>query len=201
MESRKITIISSETQQKYVIMSNAEKLIDLKSDLDKEGINYKDMTFMEGITKSEFNDDNAVLPQNVEYRGNKTNELVFMLTKSEKKIKSGMMNIKRIELYEYIKAKNLQDVCLKTYNKNFTQLKTAELEDIVNHHRNSIPHENACASSTSSHEVPPTIEERISILEERVAKLEQALTSDLKDNVIESSYSDAEITNMFKGLE
>ena len=48
MEARKITIVSTKTQKKSVIMSGAETLGELKNDLRNAGIDFEDMTFYEG---------------------------------------------------------------------------------------------------------------------------------------------------------
>lgn len=89
MENRKITIVSTRTQKKSVIMSAATTLAELKSDLRANGIDYEDMTFYEGLSKVELKDDASILPHDVPYKDKVTNELVFMLTTANKKIKSG----------------------------------------------------------------------------------------------------------------
>ena len=96
MEARKITIVSTKRQEKSVIMSDATTLEELKRDLDKANIDYEGMVFYEGVSKTELINNNSVLPSNIPYRGQTTNELVFMLTNPNKKIKSGAMNRKEI---------------------------------------------------------------------------------------------------------
>ena len=90
MEARKITVVSTRNQKKSVIMSAATTLAELKADLRQNGIDYEGMTFYEGTSKIELKDDNSVLPHDVPYKGQTTNELVFMLTNTNKKIKSGI---------------------------------------------------------------------------------------------------------------
>ena len=124
MEARKITIVSTKTQKKSVIMSTAETLGQLKSDLAAANIDYSDMTFYEGLTKTELKSDDSVLPKEVPYTNRATgttittNELVFMLTNTNKKIKSG---VSRKEVYQMIKDRNLTEACIDKYYKNFTQ--------------------------------------------------------------------------------
>lgn len=89
MEPRKITIVQSSTQTKSVIETAATTLAELKRDLDENGISYSGMTFYEGISKTELTNDSAILPHDLPYRGAITNELVFMLSSTNKKIKSG----------------------------------------------------------------------------------------------------------------
>ena len=84
MEARKITIVQTKNQKKSVIMSAATTLAELKRDLRDNGIDYVGMTFFEGTSKVELKTDDAVLPHDVPYKGTITNELVFMLTNTNK---------------------------------------------------------------------------------------------------------------------
>lgn len=131
METRKITIVSTRNQKKSVIMSSATTLSELKADLRQNNIDYDGMTFYEGTSKVELKDDNSVLPHDVPYKGTTTNELVFMLTNTNKKIRSGA-DMKRAEAYDAIKANNLQAECVKRFGKNYTMCKTADLVALVN---------------------------------------------------------------------
>lgn len=129
METRKITIVSTKSQSKKVIMSSATTLAELKSDLRQNGIDYEGMSFFEGTSKVELKNDASVLPHDVPWKGIVTNELVFMLTNTNKKIRSGAMS--RMEAYAEIKRMGLQDACLKKFGKNFTMCKTADLIALV----------------------------------------------------------------------
>lgn len=129
MENREITIVSSKTQRKSVIMSGAETLGELKADLRANNIDYTDMAFFEGTARVELKDDNSMLPKDVPYKGTITNKLVFMLSQTNKKIRSGSTD--RKELYNTIKERNLQFKCLKRYGKNYTTCKTTELIALI----------------------------------------------------------------------
>lgn len=131
MEARKITVVSTRNQKKSVIMSAATTLAELKADLRQNGIDYTGMTFYEGTSKVELKDDASVLPHDVPYKGQTTNELVFMLTNTNKKIKSGA-DMSRADAYAAIKANGLQEECVKRFGKNFTMCKTADLITLVN---------------------------------------------------------------------
>lgn len=135
METRKITIVQTKNQKKSVIMSAATTLAELKSDLRANNIDYDGMTFFEGTSKVELKNDASVLPHDVPYKGTVTNELVFMLTNTNKKIKSGV--ISRMEVYAEIKNMGLQDACLKKFGKNFTMCKTADLIALVEENKDS----------------------------------------------------------------
>ena len=129
MEARKIVVIQTKNQKKSVIMSAATTLGELKADLRSNGIDYDGMTFFEGTSKVELKNDASVLPHDVPYKGTVTNELVFMLTNTNKKIRSGAMT--RIEAYNAIKSMGLQDACVKKFGKNFTMCKTADLIALI----------------------------------------------------------------------
>lgn len=132
METRKIVIIETKNQKKSVIMSAATTLEELKSDLRVNGIDYNGMTFYEGISKTELKADSSVLPHDINYKGTVTNELVFMLTNTNKKIKSGACEMSRADVYNIIKSRGLQDACKEKFGKNFTQCSTAALIELVN---------------------------------------------------------------------
>lgn len=90
MEARKITIKHTTQSQTMTIMSAATTLGELKADLDLCNIDYTDMSFLEGISKTELLNNESVLPKDLNYKGNITNELVFLLSKADKKIASGI---------------------------------------------------------------------------------------------------------------
>lgn len=131
MEARKITIVSTRNQKKSIIMSAATTLAELKADLRQNGIDYDGMTFYEGTSKVELKDDASVLPHDVPYKDQTTNELVFMLTNTNKKIRSGA-DMSRADAYAAIKARGLQGECIKRFGKNFTRCKTADLVALIN---------------------------------------------------------------------
>ena len=131
MEARKITIVSTRNQKKSIIMSAATTLAELKADLRQNGIDYDGMTFYEGTSKVELKDDTSVLPHDVPYKDQTTNELVFMLTNTNKKIRSGA-DMSRADAYAAIKSKGLQGECVKRFGKNFTMCKTADLVALIN---------------------------------------------------------------------
>lgn len=131
MDVRKITVVQTKNQKKSVIMSAATTLAELKSDLRANGIDYSGMTFFEGTSKVELKNDASVLPHDVPYKGTVTNELVFMLTNTNKKIRSGAATMSRAEAYSAIKSMGLQDACIKKFGKNFTMCKTIDLIALV----------------------------------------------------------------------
>lgn len=137
METRKITVISNKGQYKKVINSVATTLGELKADMTAVGIDYNGMSFLEGLTRTELIDDASQLPTNVNYRGTVTNDLVFYLTATNKKIKSGYSNpmpseMSRQEVYDIIRAsQDLQNKVKDLYGRNFTQVSTDNLIHII----------------------------------------------------------------------
>lgn len=133
MEARKILFILSNSSNQKSIMSEAETLGALKADMRRAGINYDGMTFYEGRTRTELKDDASVLPVNVPVpaKGTNpattTNDLVFMLTTANKKIKSGALSPERKNALEEIKAKGLGAAVTAKFGKNATQCKTPDL--------------------------------------------------------------------------
>jgi hypothetical protein len=112
-------------------MSSATTLAELKSDLRENGIDYEGMTFFEGTSKVELVNDNSVLPHDVPYKGTTTNELVFMLTNMNKKIKSGALSVIRAAAYKEIQDRGLQEMVKEHFGRNYTQLNTAALVDFI----------------------------------------------------------------------
>lgn len=130
METRKVTIINSKSQSQKVIQdSKATTLGELKAEMRERGIDYEGMTFFEGHMRAELKDDAAPLPTNIPYKGQVVNDLTFMLTAPEKKVKSGVMS--RAEAYNEVKRLGLQDKCKQVYGKNFTQCGTADLISLI----------------------------------------------------------------------
>ena len=176
MEARKITIVSTRNQKKSIIMSAATTLAELKADLRQNGIDYDGMTFYEGTSKVELKDDTSVLPHDVPYKDQTTNELVFMLTNTNKKIRSGA-DMSRADAYAAIKAKGLQGECVKRFGKNFTMCKTADLVALIN--------EKSVSKTALS---TPTKEEKVAETKRRESK-KQANTAECVDTKARAALS------------
>ena len=215
MEARKITVVQTKNQKKSVIMSAATTLAELKSDLRANGIDYDGMTFFEGTSKVELKNNASVLPHDVPYKGIVTNELVFMLTNTNKKIRSGAMS--RMEAYAEIKRRGLQDACLKKFGKNFTMCKTADLIALVQSNGASKP--TPVAPASNGGECVDTvaraaISKLVEILEDNgtIEYYEKDEVLDILEGAVEvapseeykpksaSPYSDDEINDMFEGM-
>lgn len=124
--SRKITVLVESTQSKVVFESNATTLGELKNELREKQVRYdSDCVFKEAASKTILTSDESVLPSNIPWKGKVTNDLVFMVTAPQKKIKSGAMD--RKEAYARIKELGLQGKIQEHEGKNFTQCSTAVL--------------------------------------------------------------------------
>ena len=129
METRKITIISTKGQKKTTIETAASTVAELKVDMNKAGIEFEGMALYEGVSKTNLVNDETILPSNLPFKGEITNNLLIMLTVKDKKITSGAMT--RPEVYEAIRANGLQEVVKAKYGKNFTMCSTADLLAVI----------------------------------------------------------------------
>lgn len=218
MEARKITVVSTKTQKKSVIMSGAETLGELKKDFREAGIDYEGMTFYEGTSKTELKTDESVLPKDVPYTNRttgetkNTNELVFMLTNTNKKIKSGAMT--RTEAYDAIKAKGLQAECQKRFGRNFTMCKTSDLVSLIESTIN-LPQQEEVKTGCVDVQVRAALTMLVDVLNEDYvigsgvrekifgildgAAVTPTVSDDCKSES-DSPYDDNEIDDMFSGM-
>lgn len=195
MEARNITIVSTQNQNKYVVNTDATTLRELKAALDAQGINYAGMTFYEGLSHVELLTDDAVLPHDVPYKGTTTNELVFMLTTPNKKIKSGAnLSEAREALYEAVEELGLKETCISVYDKNFTQCKNSELMALVEEAQAQagVP---TCACDAALRKLVSILEEDDYLLREDADKVRAIL--DGKTPAPRTPYSEEEIKEMF----
>lgn len=124
--SRKVTVLVESTQSKVVFESNATTLGELKNELREKQVRYdSDCVFKEAASKTILTSNESVLPSNIPWKGQVTNDLVFMVTAPQKKIRSGVMD--RKEAYAKVKELGLQGKIQEHEGKNFTQCSTAVL--------------------------------------------------------------------------
>lgn len=137
MDLRTIQIANTKTQRRYTINTAATTLGELQDEMTAQGIDFTGMTFTEGISKTQLLNRESLLPTNVMYKGQPTNNLVMLLTNTTKQISSGAMD--RKEAYRLIKEMGLQDVINEGEGINWTRCKTEVLEEYIND--NDIPEE------------------------------------------------------------
>lgn len=214
MEPREILVVNTKTQSKKTITSSATTLAELKADLRAAGVDYSDMTFYEGISKTEIKTDDSQLPHDVNYKGNITNNLVFMLTTANKKVKSGAVST-RTEAYKAIKDNNLQDEVKKKFGKNFTNCGTNDLVTFVNNKEKKVA--KTVIKGTSVKAALDTIVEKSNVnYTAAIVKLVnhlagKAISTDAANDILAEIgveykapkgkvYSESEIDEMFKGI-
>ena len=189
---RKITIITEDGSSRTVTFdSTAETLAELKNELNNKGISYTGKSFYEGISKTEIMTDESILPSNLPYKGSVTNDLVFMLTTPNKKINSG---VNRAELIKYIKDNNLQEEVKERYGKNYTNVKTDLLAELVEEYLSVEDAKEETSESVDLEVISEKIEQAIAIL----AEVKVMLTG---SDYVKIDTSDADIDRLFNFLK
>lgn len=147
MEKREILIASTRAQKQYKVNTDATTLAELKAALNanedvivktSDGswvpnttpIDYEGLDFTESITRTQLVSDDSQLPQNVNYKGQTTNNLVMLLTNTRKNVASGAGD--RKEAYAIIKEHNLQKDIEEEFGYNYTNVATADLWEFIN---------------------------------------------------------------------
>lgn len=152
--SRKITVLVESTQSKVVFESNATTLGELKNELREKQVRYdSDCVFKEAASKTILTSDESVLPSNIPWKGQVTNDLVFMVTAPQKKIRSGAMD--RKEAYTRVKKLGLQGKIQEHEGKNFTQCSTAILISYIENEEKKV------AKKTPKHTPAPIAKEKV----------------------------------------
>ena len=199
METRNITVVTTQNQNKYVVNTDATTLRELKAALSSQNIPFEGMTFYEGLSHTELLTDDSVLPHDVPYKGQVTNELVFMLTTPNKKIKSGVgIPEARQALYDAVKALGLESAIVTVYGRNFTQCKNSELLDAIEKAQKETEDCNANAGVALKALVNILADEEI-LTEHEAAYVIGLLNGDI-EHTNDSPYSKEEIDEMFASI-
>lgn len=203
------TIVSTRDQKKYVIETEATTMAELTADMTNAGISYEGMIFYEGLTKTTMDPTvgETILPCNIPYRGQTTDNLVFRLSLPQNKIDSGVdMSYK--EMRVFIKEHDLMDKFKEMFNKNFTQGSTTEYKEFID---KFLTNEAFEFNNIEDREQRLAFFELLHILEEKhiITKedINQILDAPEKryqkesKKEKESPYSDNEISDLFKYLK
>ena len=152
--SRKVTVLVESTQSKVVFESNATTLGELKNELRERQVRYdSDCVFKEAASKTILTSDESILPSNIPWKGQVTNDLVFMVTAPQKKIRSGAMD--RKEAYTRVKELGLQGKIQEHEGKNFTRCSTAILISYIENE------EKKAIKKTPKHTPAPIAKEKV----------------------------------------
>lgn len=125
---RKIIVIDAATSKRVVLNTDVKTRGELSTLVSNAGVNVTGKDWMESLTKTTLTDDASLLPTEAEYKGEKTNNLVFVLSDSNKKIKLGT---DRKVLYATIRELNLENTVKEITGRNFTQVNNNILQSII----------------------------------------------------------------------
>lgn len=129
MEIRQIQIANTKTQSRYILNTAATTLGELQDEMSAQGIDFTGMTFTEGLSKTQLLNRDSLLPTNVMFKGQPTNNLVILLTNTTKNIASGVID--RKEAYRLVKEMGLQEAINEGEGINWTRCKTEVLESWI----------------------------------------------------------------------
>ena len=119
MEARKIWILDRATNTHVKIITDATTFGELKQAAKAAGVRYEGKDWLERISQQSPLSDESILPTNLPWQGKVTNDLVFVLTDTNKKIKSGLG---RNEILEKVRDLGLQQELKLKYGKPYTNI-------------------------------------------------------------------------------
>lgn len=130
---REITVWESAKQKKTVFTSHAETLGQLKEELAQQNIDVTNMSILEGVSHTQLLSNESILPHDIPYRGEVTNNLLIYLTLQDKKVASGVID--RYAIGDWIKKNNLQYDLIKAFGDNWTRVSTENLVKFYEEHQ------------------------------------------------------------------
>lgn len=115
--------------------TNATTYGQLKEELQSQGFDLSNTRVTEGNTQLDLVNDDAVLPVNIQKRGQITNDLIIVMTPNARP-KSGSIDVQNAsyaELKAIVKALYHGDQSeeARAHFGNYTQLKTADMRDLL----------------------------------------------------------------------
>lgn len=119
MEARTIWILDRATNTHVKIITDATTFGELKQAAKAAGVHYEGKDWLERISQQSPLSDESILPTNLPWQGKVTNDLVFVLTDTNKKIKSGLG---RNEILEKVRDLGLQQELKLKYGKPYTNI-------------------------------------------------------------------------------
>lgn len=134
---RTIVVVDTTTQSQTVFESEATTFGELLTEMTARGISSDNKTFYEGKSRREFDprdDADRVLPSDIPYKGKRTNDLSFCVSTRSKNIGSGM---DRKECYVKIKELGLEGEVKERFGRNYTQVPTAGLLEVLESFNNT----------------------------------------------------------------
>ena len=119
MEARTIWILDRATNTHVKIITDATTFGELKQAAKAAGVHYEGKDWLERISQQSPLSDESILPTNLPWQGKVTNDLVFVLTDTNQKIKSGLG---RHEILEKVRDLGLQQELKLKYGKPYTNI-------------------------------------------------------------------------------
>ena len=191
-------------------VENTTKVVELPEVVDnlaglKHFLDISDGQFFEGTTHTDLTSDTQALPQLPESK--KERGYVFFVSPAQNKIKNGAYT--RKECYAIIKSNNLGDKIKAKYGRNFTQVATDALNEIIEENADDVeaptaPEENPAPVEDTDAGKITTEKELLQKIVDKLAQLnnnEEITVDDLIEGVnrvFPTPYSVQDLSNMRK---
>lgn len=109
---------------------------ELKAELESKGFSLRDVNVTEGNTQLSLVNNDAVLPTNIQKRGQVTNDLIIIMT-PQTNIKSGIIDVEEANYFEvraevkkiYNDPETKEEA--KAHFGNYTQVKLVDLKELL----------------------------------------------------------------------
>jgi hypothetical protein len=112
MEVRKIYINDTARNNVITLETDATTFGEVKAAAIAAGVDVSDKDWLEGITKTTPTSDDSLLPTNVSYKGQVTNDLVFLLTNTNKKLRAVLYVLTYMQKLKRRISKRILLICL-----------------------------------------------------------------------------------------
>ena len=215
MDVRTITIADTKSQKRYDIQTSATTLGELMMEMDKQGIDYSGMSFTEGITRTALLSPESALPSNVMFKGERTNNLIMLMTNTSKKIESGSYGT-RADAYAIIKEQGLplKSFIAEKTEANYTNVSTDTLWELIDEFMGSDDNEeDTVEAAYNGEEIDDGISDLaysvVDVLDECLPALttddleyvEEFISKELQDRKAKDAFvSDKELQDMIANL-
>ena len=182
MEARTIWVLDRATNTHVEIITDATTFGELKQAAKAAGVNYEGKDWLERISQQSPLSDESILPTNLPWQGKVTNDLVFVLTDTNKKIKSGLG---RNEILEKVRDLGLQQELKLKYGKPYTNISNDTLLKEVEEAEEALNTDDVFDDCDVCHEKDNKYNSVIKVIAALLAGLPKEVVKD-----IESYYAD-----------
>ena len=182
MEARTIWVLDRATNTHVKIITDATTFGELKQAAKAAGVHYEGKDWLERISQQSPLSDESILPTNLPWQGKVTNDLVFVLTDTNKKIKSGLG---RNEILEKVRDLGLQQELKLKYGKPYTNISNDTLLKEVEEAEEALNTDDLFDNCDVCHEKDNKYNSVIKVIAALLAGLPKEVVKD-----IESYYTD-----------